>query len=155
VGEEAFDDSMTADTGETATTAAEDEAIEQAANADDESMDDTAYADDENIDVAQADDGDVVVSAPRLRVERGHTLRPGRYKMTEAVSYSDLDLRTAAGAGELRERVRTSASQICSELVQFYPADAGDYGSCYREAARNALVRADAVITDARSVAYR
>jgi UrcA family protein len=152
---------------------------------DDEYVDDPAYAeqddgtaeeyadpndvsDAEDMDEAAADEGDdaddtqvaeadmdVIVSAPRVREQRDGTLRPGRMVASRAVSFSDLDLRSREGAHELRNRVREAADEICGGLSDMYPADAGDYGACYRESVRNGLVRAQAAITDARHYAYQ
>jgi UrcA family protein len=120
-------------------------------------MDETAVdaADDaDDTQLAEAD-MEVVVSAPRMRVDPDPTLRQGRMTESRAVSFADLDLRSRAGAHELRSRVREAADEICGSLADAYPADVADYGTCYRESVRNGLVRANAAITDARHYAYR
>jgi UrcA family protein len=121
---------------------------------DDEAMEETADADTGDTEMAAAEE-DVIVSAPSIRTQPGGTLRPGKMLASARVSYSDLDLRTREGAHELRERVRETASEICDGLSAQYPADGGDYRTCYKEAVSNGLVRANAAIDDARSYAYR
>jgi UrcA family protein len=125
--------------------------VSEDADMDEAAADETAG----DTDVALADSEEVVVSAPRVRIERDGTLRPGRMVASRSVAFSDLDLRSREGAHELRARVRQAADEICGGLSDMYPADPGDYGACYREAARNGLVRADAAITEARFYAYR
>ncbi len=127
-----------------------------AAMDEDEDMDETAVDESDADDTEVADaDTEVVVSAPRVREQRDGTLRPGRMVASRSVGFSDLDLRSRDGAHELRNRVREAADDICGGLSDSYPADAGDYGTCYREAVRNGLVRANAAIVDARHYAYR
>jgi UrcA family protein len=119
-------------------------------------MDQTAVDETDDADGTQVAETDmeVVVSAPRMRIDPDPTLRPGRMTASQAVSFADLDLRSRAGAHELRNRVREAADEICGGLAETYPADIADYGTCYRESVRNGLVRADAAIRDARHYAY-
>lgn len=70
--------------------------------------------------------------------------------LSREVRYDDLDLRTARGAHALRDRVRSTARDLCRELDQRYPAAEDDIGSCQRHAVYDAMAQADAAIGDER-----
>jgi UrcA family protein len=95
---------------------------------------------------------EVEVTAPVIRTERSGSLtQPGRMTIVRHVGYGDLDLTTREGAGELRERVRATASGICEDLSLADPADSADFAPCYRQALLRAMPRANAAIRDARN----
>src|SRR5690242_9171144 len=97
------------------------------------------------------DTEEVIVTAPDIRVERNPVLGlPGKATLTRRVSYSDLDLTDPRGARELRARVRESARDICDTLRDAYPLRQQPGTSCYRDALKDAMPRADAAIRSAR-----
>jgi UrcA family protein len=149
VGDEAFDETMTNEQV-AEDEAAEDVAMDDAAAEDEAAASEFAADDAERTEVAIADEEVVVTAPPGIRVQRDGQLRPHRMSASRGVTYADLDLRTGTGARELRARVRQTASEICEDLSLVPPADAGDYGTCYRDATRNALARANAAIVEAR-----
>ncbi|QUD89068.1 UrcA family protein [Phenylobacterium montanum] len=67
---------------------------------------------------------EVTVTAPRLVVHRVSGARgqnPESVSLSRRVQYGDLDLATQAGAAALKERVKETASLICSQLNDLYP----------------------------------
>jgi UrcA family protein len=57
------------------------------------------------------------------------------------VSYTDLDLATAAGAKALEQRVNAAALAACKEITRLYPdANPGDT-ACAKKAATEAMVK--------------
>jgi UrcA family protein len=93
------------------------------------------------------------VYAPhRFIVERGPGIGPiQKISTSRSVRFDDLDLRSRAGARELRTRVSEAASEICSQLADISRVPEQPGTSCLKEAAQDALVRADAAIRDARN----
>ncbi len=93
----------------------------------------------------------VIVVAPQIRAVPGSGLNaPERLRLSQTVSFSDLDLRDPRDARELKDRVADAARDVCRELRDASPAPQLAGTSCYRDALRSAMVRADAVIADAR-----
>jgi UrcA family protein len=96
-------------------------------------------------------DEEVDVYAPHYSAEPGHlngTL--GKVSLSRPVRYDDLDLRTRDGAHELRMRVRDEARDICERLADIYPVYEANGTSCYKTAEQDALIKANAAISDAR-----
>ncbi len=94
----------------------------------------------------------VIVVAPTIREDRSNAFGVlNRVSMSRPVSYHDLDLTTRDGARELRERVRDTARDICQQLAEEYPVkqQPGET-KCYEGALKNAMLRADAAIRQAR-----
>ena len=99
----------------------------------------------------------VDVTAPRLHDEPRESVLGapvGRVSMSEAVSYRDLDLRTASGARRLDERVRFAAQNVCRRLDRMYPITEPGSPSCAQDAIQTGMERADAAIEHVRYVAY-
>jgi UrcA family protein len=97
----------------------------------------------------------VEVYAPHFRVDRSPLNGPvNRISLSRAVRYDDIDLRSARGARELKLRVRDMARDICSELEEAYPVPEASGTSCYRTAVKDAMLRADGAIRNARDYAY-
>jgi UrcA family protein len=96
----------------------------------------------------------VIVIAPRYSRLPNGLIPDEATRASLAVSYSDLDLRTARGAHELRARVRGAAQSVCEELEARFRSALTTMDSCYRDAAAGALTRADRAISDARHYAY-
>ena len=98
----------------------------------------------------------IVIQAPGFR-EQGTGRRPlgwppERVSLSVPVSYGDLDLRTRAGAHELRSRVVRAAYGVCGQLRDAYPFHPlNSSRSCLREARDNALSRADSTISEVRA----
>lgn len=95
----------------------------------------------------------VIVIHPRYRAYRdGQGIGlPGKMSLSRDVSYSDLDLRSREGARELRVRVDEMARDVCRELRDTYPLrEQPGATKCYEGAYRDAIVKADAAIRDAR-----
>ncbi|HEY2071163.1 MAG TPA: UrcA family protein [Rhizomicrobium sp.] len=93
----------------------------------------------------------ITVYAPRVHVEPGgRDGLPEKISLSRAVAYDDLDLTTYEGARDLRYRVRDEARDICHELAEAYPVYQIQGASCLRDATRDALIKADHAISDAR-----
>jgi len=103
------------------------------------------------------DTEEVIVTAPDIRLERNPVFGlPGKASLSRHVSYSDLDLTDPRDAGTLRQRVRETARDICDTLRDAYPLRQQPGTSCYRDALKDAMPRADSAIRDARySARYR
>jgi UrcA family protein len=95
----------------------------------------------------------VEVYGPRFREERTPLNAP-LGKVSVAVPYGDLDLRTRRGAFELRRRVRDAAWNVCGQLAEAYPFYEANNTSCLKTAYENAIVRVKATVGDAR-IAWR
>lgn len=96
----------------------------------------------------------VEVIAPRI-VHDNSALAPTSYtNLSTVVRYDDLDLRTRAGAGELRARIRDAAHDVCEELKYRYPHQLAGDPPCYKTAVDKAMARADTAIGSARSYTY-
>jgi UrcA family protein len=97
------------------------------------------------------DTEEVIVTAPDIRVERNPVFGlPGKASLTRRVAYNDLDLTDPGDARELRNRVRETARDICDTLRDAYPLRQQPGTSCYRDALKDAMPRADAAIRSAR-----
>jgi UrcA family protein len=99
----------------------------------------------------------VDVTAPRLHDEPRDSVMSAtadRVSMSEAVSYRDLDLRTANGARRLEERVRFAAQNVCRRLDRLYPITEPGNPSCVQDAIQTGMERADAAVDHVRYVAY-
>jgi UrcA family protein len=99
---------------------------------------------------------EITVQAPRFReqgsAQRSLDLPPERVSLSVPVRYDDLDLRTRAGAFELRRRVVRAAYGVCGQLRDAYPFHPlTSSPSCLREARDNALSRADSAISEVRA----
>lgn len=99
---------------------------------------------------------EVIVEAPYFRENRGTVMGlPSKVSLSQNISYSDLNLRSAAGARELRARVRTAAAEVCDKLREAYPFhQQPGTTKCYQGALNAGLIRAEAAIRDARSNDY-
>jgi UrcA family protein len=95
----------------------------------------------------------VIVIAPP-RADRSSLAPTEITRLSTNVAYSDLDLRTYAGAHELRARVRDAARDVCGQLVARFPHALYDTTSCYKQALYSGLNRADTAIGNARHYAY-
>jgi UrcA family protein len=93
----------------------------------------------------------IEVIAPKFSYERTPLgAPPGTLKLSQNVSYSDLDLRTRSGAKELRLRVRDTAQDICTQLAEQYPVKQQPGTSCYKTALEDGMRKADIAIRDVR-----
>jgi UrcA family protein len=93
----------------------------------------------------------VQVNGQRFHAEGGRVNSPlEKISLSGVVRYDDLDLRTSAGAGELKWRIRDAARDICAHLAVAYPVYEAPLTSCYKTAIEDAAVRANAAIRDAR-----
>jgi UrcA family protein len=96
----------------------------------------------------------VIVIAPPYRTDHSSLAPTEITKLSMNVAYDDLDLRSAAGASELRARVRDAAHDVCGRLVARFPHALYDTTSCYKQALHGGLNRADTAIHEARNYAY-
>lgn len=69
--------------------------------------------------------------------------------LTRRVSYSDLDLRTHAGAQELEHRVRSTAKAACDQLDDLYPHTERYSADCTRKATDDAMAQVRVAIAAA------
>jgi len=107
------------------------------------------YNDDQSY--ANGPNESVEVIAPKYNYESRPLNGPlGTLKLSQNVSYSDLDLRTRSGARELRMRIRHTAQDICTQLAEQYPVKQQPGTSCYKTALEDGLRKADIAIRDAR-----
>ena len=104
---------------------------------------------------------EVIVTAPRstFREQRDGgrgtlDLPPSKISLSQAVSYSDLNLARWDDALELRHRVRAAAHDVCRELAEAYPLHQISGSNCYRDAVRNGLVRANSAIASAQAYGW-
>jgi UrcA family protein len=96
----------------------------------------------------------VTVTAPQFRFERNTMGLPGKLTLRREVSYRDLDLRSHDGARALKTRVSDTVREICDQLRDAYPLKQQPMEHCFTNAYRDAMLKADAAIRDARSSAY-
>lgn len=97
---------------------------------------------------------EVTIYAPYLvhKVQTG-TIRSPALSVTlfQRVSYHDLNLAQDNDAKELRQRIHDAAGSICKELDRRYPpeiyAPIGSTRNCARDAEKDALVHAEAIIS--------
>lgn len=95
----------------------------------------------------------VIVHAPRpYHAERDSVTGAPfvRVSLSRAVNYGDLDLRTRAGAYELRQRVLFAAQTTCRQLNWLFPITQNGSPPCFARAVRSGMRRADAAIMRAR-----
>jgi UrcA family protein len=95
-----------------------------------------------------------VLPPSAYRVDRNGFNAPSKIALRQDVTYSDLDLKTAIGATELRTRVRTAAATVCNQLLATYPVPQVEGTDCYASTTRDALARAETVIRHARGTLY-
>lgn len=69
--------------------------------------------------------------------------------LTCRVGYSDLDLKSHAGAVTLEKRVRETAKLACDQLDKRYPLDSSESPSCTKKATDEAMVQVHAAIAAA------
>ena len=91
----------------------------------------------------------IIVLAPRI--DRNGFNAPSKISVRQEISFADLDLRTATGADQLRIRVHAAARGMCDQLLGAYPAAQLAGTDCYASTDRDAMVRAEAAINQARS----
>ena len=84
----------------------------------------------------------------------GQLAGPRAQSLSEAVSYSDLDLTRRADRNELRLRINDTARWICTRLNQDSPNPANLGKSCQDIAVRGAMSQVREAFADARSPAY-
>jgi UrcA family protein len=73
-----------------------------------------------------------------------------QYSFERPVSYANLDLSTASGAAELKQRVRQTAREACEDLSDADLLDAPvDDGTCVRDATAGAMKQVTAAIAAA------
>lgn len=97
-------------------------------------------------------DDEIIVIAPgvhRETTDRSSTGAPIETLTTRrVVTAVDLDLRTDAGADELRRRIRDTAVEACAELDRVSSGvPLTSDRECIRDAQRDALAEADALIS--------
>lgn len=94
---------------------------------------------------------EIEVIAPSLEVQESQTPWGGgsRVSMSQAVRFSDLDLGTARGRGELEERVSETANEICGLLADRYPEALTQVPRCTQEAIDDAMSQVQAAIEGA------
>jgi UrcA family protein len=89
---------------------------------------------------------------PRERSEIGAPIED--VAISRPVRFDDLDLRTAWGADELRERILYTARNLCRQLDSVYPSSfypaTSDSPPCYKTAVEDAMAQADEAIGNAR-----
>jgi UrcA family protein len=89
---------------------------------------------------------------PRERSEIGAPIED--VAISRAVRFDDLDLRTAWGADELRDRILYTARNLCRQLDSVYPSSfypaTSDSPPCYKAAVEDAMAQADEAIGKAR-----
>jgi UrcA family protein len=76
-----------------------------------------------------------------------------QFKIQRVVSYANLDLSTATGAAELKQRVSEAARQACKDLVAADPIDLADGNgnpTCVKETTDGAMAQVNAAIATAR-----
>jgi UrcA family protein len=97
----------------------------------------------------------VIVRAPPYGPQRSTIGAPiVDVAVQREVRFDDLDLRTTWGARALRERVRTTALNLCQQLENQY-VTLDDNPPCYRTAYEGAMDQAEDAIRDARLAAAR
>jgi UrcA family protein len=76
-----------------------------------------------------------------------------QFSVQRLVNYANLDLSTASGAAELKNRVTEAAKEVCTQLVNADPIDlADDDGNttCVKQATDGAMEQVNAAITAAK-----
>ena len=96
----------------------------------------------------------VIVIAPHVQTDHSSLAPTEITKLSMNVAYDDLDLRSAAGAHELRARIRDAAHDVCGRLIARFPHALSNTTSCYKQALYGGMNRADTAIREARNYAY-
>ncbi len=96
----------------------------------------------------------IVRAPPYIPRNLNGTIPEDATHLSLAVSYSDLDLRSARDAHELRIRIREAARDVCDRLAERIPYALTTTAECYRDAAAGGLNRADTAIHAARDETY-
>jgi UrcA family protein len=98
--------------------------------------------------------GQVTVTASRTATERVAQTSFGvpvyEVSISYGVSYSDLDLRTAAGVDELEKRVGKVAKEACAEIDRQYPKSEPSGTACTKAAVDDAMSQIQDAINRAR-----
>lgn len=76
----------------------------------------------------------VAQAAPEVTVTGRYGVGRETRSLSQTVSYEDLDLSTAAGRAALRQRVRHTAREVCSQLSGRAPPGAPMVRTCVRDA---------------------
>lgn len=94
----------------------------------------------------------IIVEVPRYEPQRrGHLGAPIRtVSMSRDVNFGDLDLSTDWGADRLRQRIKSTARQLCNNLDNRFPVTADDSPPCYSTAVNEAMDQAEDAIAKAR-----
>lgn len=93
----------------------------------------------------------VIVVAPAIRGEDRFGLNaPERLRLSQTVSFGDLDLRNPGDADELKVRVVDAARDVCLQLHDASPAPQLYGSSCIRDTRQAALIKAQHAIRNAR-----
>ena len=82
-------------------------------------------------------------------VDRDRNGLPERINLSHAIAAQKSDLRTAAGARQLKIRVHTDAYQICQQLARQVPYTVDEQRTCYQKAVRHGMHEAEAAIEQA------
>jgi UrcA family protein len=91
----------------------------------------------------------VVVTAPRYNIVPGPTGGDiTMVSMSGEVPIGDLDLNTAWGRDLLRDRVRSTAANVCDQLLALHTAGASG-GPCYEETVNGSMHRANYTVRNA------
>lgn len=78
--------------------------------------------------------GEITVGPPRIVQRSIYGLMTKEMSMSLRVSYSDLDMRTPAGATELDRRLTEAAHLLCERLETAYPDSRPEHDTCVKEA---------------------
>jgi UrcA family protein len=92
----------------------------------------------------------IIVTPPDYHFDRSGRGTLNKITLSRAVAYDDLDLGDPRDARVLRHRVVEAAQEVCAELRDTFPYREQPGEKCFNAAYRNALVRADAAIRNAR-----
>jgi UrcA family protein len=91
----------------------------------------------------------VIVTAPRYNIVPGPTGGDiTMVSMSGEVPIGDLDLNTAWGRDLLRDRVRSTAADVCDQLLALHTAGASG-GPCYEETINGSMHRANYTVQNA------
>jgi UrcA family protein len=96
---------------------------------------------------------EVTISASReAKIIVGHSAIGApveQITLTRRVGYSDLDLKSKAGADALEKRVAETAKAACEELDKHYPLLQKTSADCVKAAKKEAMVQVDAAVAAA------
>ena len=99
--------------------------------------------------------GEVTVVAPHAVRKTVGTTSSGipieLVSLSRQVSYSDLDLTTAAGVGALKDRVVQTAKEACADLDRIFPSDLTEPANqdCVKSASEGGLAQVDLIMAAA------